>query len=77
MMLEGVKFDPAAVLDDSALQLALGVSSEALAKARKSGHLKFSRLGRRTFYLGSWVTAWLERSATEVQGGGADDHQSA
>jgi hypothetical protein len=75
-MIDPVLIDPEAVYDDGALRQALGVTSAALAAGRRSGALQFSRQGKRTFYKGSWVLAWLESDANRRKpragrGGGA------
>jgi hypothetical protein len=63
-MVHGILIDAAAVYDDSSLELALGVSDAALAKARKAGKLRFTRQGHRILYIGRWVLEWLEEEAT-------------
>src|SRR4051812_9682923 len=55
-----VVIEPSAVYDDDALYQALGLSGQALSRARRSGELRFTRKGRRVLYLGSWVLAWLQ-----------------
>jgi len=59
-MTSAVPIDPQAVYDDGALQCELGLSSAALARARRSGELRYTRKGKRTFYLGQWVLEWLK-----------------
>lgn len=55
-----VRIDPDAVYPEAAvLLLPLHLSSETLAKARKSGALHFVRRGRHTFYCGRDLLAWL------------------
>jgi hypothetical protein len=38
-----------------AVVLALDIPSATLARARREGHLRYSRRGKRTFYLGRWL----------------------
>jgi hypothetical protein len=66
-MLQGIVIDENALFDDTALFCAFGFSEAALAKARREKKLRFTRQGRRVYYLGAWVTAWL-RAAGEDQG---------
>jgi hypothetical protein len=58
-MLRPVPIDPTAVYDDSALVLSLDIPSATLARARREGRLRYSRKGRRTYYLGQWVLDWI------------------
>jgi hypothetical protein len=67
-MTAGVCLDPNAVYDDGALYCALGLTSTVLAKARRSGLLKFTKQGRRTFYLGKWVLEWLSSEGQRRDG---------
>jgi hypothetical protein len=46
------------------------VTSATLATARKSGALKFTRRGARTFYKGAWILAWLESGADRPEAKG-------
>jgi hypothetical protein len=62
-MLYPVVIQADAIYDDSALYQALGLPSAALAAARRAGSLRFARRGRRVFYLGAWVPAWLKDQA--------------
>lgn len=62
-MTQGFSIDAGAVYDDAALQIALGMGAESLASARKSGGLRFTRKGRRIFYLGRWILDWMEVDA--------------
>jgi hypothetical protein len=62
-MTKPVLIEPEALYDDGALRQALGVTVAALAAARRSGVLRFSRQGKRTFYKGAWVLAWIESAA--------------
>lgn len=69
-MHEPISIKPDAVYDDGSLHLALGLTPSTLAKARRSGDLRFNRQGKRTFYLGQWVLEWLRQTAQA-----ADDRQ--
>jgi hypothetical protein len=66
-MQEQVSIAPDGIYDDGALYLAMGLTPSTLAKARRSGELKFTRKGNRTLYLGQWVLDWIK--ADERQGG--------
>jgi hypothetical protein len=59
----GVHLTPDAVYDDGALYCALGLTAAALARARRSGQLRYTRQGNRILYLGQWVVSWLRASA--------------
>ena len=59
-MQEQVSIAPDGIYDDGALYLALGLTPATLAQARRSGALRFSRKGKRTFYLGRWILDWLK-----------------
>ena len=59
-MKQQVSIAPDSVYDDGALYLALGLTPATLAQARRSGTLRFSRKGKRTFYLGQWILDWLK-----------------
>jgi hypothetical protein len=63
-MIEPVLIEPDALYDDGTLCLAIGLTHATLARARRSGALQFTRQGKRTFYKGAWVLAWLESEAT-------------
>jgi hypothetical protein len=67
-MLTPVPIDPAAVYDDGAVLLALGLSSATLARARREGRLRHSRKGKRTFYLGQWLIDWLAADSDPARG---------
>ena len=59
-MQQEVSIAPDSIYDDGALHLALGLTPATLAQARRSGALRFSRKGKRTFYLGQWILDWLK-----------------
>jgi hypothetical protein len=54
-----VRIDPDAVYTDGELRLLLDLPSAALARERRSGCLRYRRVGKRTYYLGRWVLDWL------------------
>jgi hypothetical protein len=67
-MIEPVLIEPEAVYDDGSLRQTLGLTEAALAAARRSGSLRFTRQGKRVLYFGKWITSWLERQAAPVEG---------
>lgn len=64
-MQQQVSIAPDDVLDDGALYLALGLTPATLSQARRSGALRFSRKGKRTFYLGQWVLDWIRADSRQ------------
>jgi hypothetical protein len=62
-MTSAVPIDAKAVYDDGALHCQLGLSSAALARARRAGELRYTRKGKRTLYLGQWVLDWINSDA--------------
>jgi hypothetical protein len=67
-MLNSVSIDPKGIYDDGAIRQALGVTDAAMAAARRSGSLRFTRQGKRTFYLGEWILDWLKAGSLKGQG---------
>jgi hypothetical protein len=59
-MLDPLRIEPDAIYDDGMLCLSVGLTHAALATARRTGRLRYTRAGNRTLYLGRWVLAWLE-----------------
>lgn len=51
------------IYDESALKFCLGITPAALAEGRRSGTLRFSRIGNRVFYRGDWLLTWLESAS--------------
>jgi hypothetical protein len=49
-----------AIYDDTLLYRELRITSAVLARARKSGELRYTRRGNRTLYLGQWIRNWLQ-----------------
>ena len=66
---EPVTIDPGAVYTDAALRLALGLSYDALARARKSEGLRYTRRGGRFFYTGKAILDWLGAEAAAEPAG--------
>lgn len=62
-MIEPFRIDPDALYDDGALYQSLGLTPNQLAAARRDGTLRYSKRGRRTFYRGAWLLAWLAPDA--------------
>lgn len=60
-MVQPVQIQADAIYDDGSLHDTLGIRPSTLAKARKSGGLRFKRAGNRTLYLGQWLLDWLKR----------------
>jgi hypothetical protein len=60
-----IHIDPDGIYDDVLLYAALETSANTLARARREGRLRYSRQGKRIFYRGSWVLAWLEADAKQ------------
>jgi hypothetical protein len=50
---------PDHVYDTGSLVIGLDLPSATLGRARREGRLRFSRQGRRVFYLGAWIIDWL------------------
>lgn len=63
-MTEPVLIDCEALYDDGALRQALGLTPGTLAAARRSGTLRHTRRGKRVFYKGAWILAWLGAEPT-------------
>jgi len=63
--LDPIRIDPDAIYEEGTLRLLLGLTSEVLAKARRSGELQHQRRGRVVFYRGQWVLDWLTGQPTK------------
>lgn len=61
-----VKIETDLVYNDEDLFHLLHVSQPFLLKARRSGALKFSRIGNRPVYLGEWVVTWIKSLAEDA-----------
>jgi hypothetical protein len=59
-MIKPITIEPAAVYDDGALVAALGIPSATLNRARRGRQIRYTRKGKRVFYLGQWVLDWLQ-----------------
>lgn len=66
-MTEPISIEADALYDDRALRRALGLSAAALAAARRSGALRYTRQGRQRLYKGAWILAWIESSANPAR----------
>jgi hypothetical protein len=60
---------PDAILDDGVLRHLLDIHPDQIARARRSGELKYSRRGGRFFYVGQWVLDWLAGGVDQVAPG--------
>lgn len=60
-----VVLEPDGFYDDGSLYLALGLTPATLARARRSGQLRFTRKGKRTLYLGQWVLDWIKADSRQ------------
>lgn len=58
-MISPVRIEPDAVYDDGVLYVNLGISSSALARARRERRLRYVRQGNRILYLGQWLIDWF------------------
>jgi hypothetical protein len=59
--------DPDGIYHDGQARLLLGLTGEAMARARRGGRLRFTKQGNRVLYRGSWLMAWLEADADRRQ----------
>jgi hypothetical protein len=72
-MTDRVLIEPYAIYDDGTLYQQMGITAEALACARRKGELRFTRKGKRTFYLGRWLLDWFQADGRkEVAGAQAE-----
>lgn len=67
-MLSPTVIDPAAIYQDGDARLALGLTGATMQRARKSGLLRFTRLGRAILYRGQWLIDWLEGTSQPPKG---------
>jgi hypothetical protein len=63
-----INIDPAGIYDDISLSNLLGISTQVIDRARRSGALRSTQKGRRVLFLGAWVLDWLQ---TDEEGPGA------
>lgn len=61
-----ITIDPKAWYAGGDTRLLLDMTESAMARARRSGELRFARRGQRVWYRGQWIIEWLERAAQEV-----------
>ncbi len=54
------RIDPDGIYHDGEARLLLGLTDATMRRARREGHLRFSRQGTRTIYRGQWLIDWLE-----------------
>jgi hypothetical protein len=66
-MIDPVLILPDALYDDGALRQAIGLTAATLVTARRAGSLRHVRTGKRTFYKGAWILAWLEAASMPPQ----------
>ena len=52
---------------EEVLRILLGLTSAAIARARRDGMLRYSRQGNSLLYRGTWLLTWLERDADRRQ----------
>lgn len=69
MMSEPFQIQRNGIYTDGPLVLGLGLTHAALARARRTGELRFTKVGKQTLYRGEWVLAWLERKCKGVRRG--------
>jgi hypothetical protein len=67
-VLQPVEIIPEHVYDDGAVITLLGITESSLARARATGELKYTRKGKRVFYLGSWIIEWMNKPSTQDGG---------
>ena len=67
-----VRIDPDAIYTDGELRLLLDLSSVTLTRERRSGRLRYRRIGQRAYYLGSWVLDWIAAGAIPEEARHAD-----
>lgn len=60
------RIDHDAIYTDGELRLLLDLPSATLARERRSGRLRYRRIGRRVYHLGSWVLDWLRSMPGEA-----------
>jgi len=63
-MISCLSIDPNAIYDEGSVSLSLDIPLATLGRARREGKLRYSRKGRRVFYLGRWLLAWFDADAS-------------
>jgi hypothetical protein len=64
-MVKPFTIEDSSIYDDGSLVIGLGIPSSRLARARRSGSLRFTRVAGRPMYLGRWLLRWLEGDGAE------------
>jgi hypothetical protein len=59
-MANTLPIDPNTIYDEGAVSVALDIPLSTLDRARREGHLRFTRKGRRVFFRGDWLLDWFE-----------------
>jgi hypothetical protein len=67
-MIAPCHIDTHSVYDDGAVLLALDIPTATLARARRTGRLRYTRQGRRILYLGQWLLDWLQTEGERREG---------
>ena len=57
---------PDAIYHDGDARLLLGLTSPTMARARREGHLRYTRQGHAILYRGQWLLDWLESTAAQI-----------
>jgi len=68
-----IQIDPEGLYDGAGLRMLLGVSDSALCRARARDELRSVLRGRRRFYRGAWVLAWLSDGKPDAGATGGQD----
>lgn len=64
-MANALRIEQDTVYDTGAVSLALDIPISTLDRARRDGHLRFARKGRRVFFRGQWLLDWFEADACQ------------
>lgn len=64
------RIDPDAFYRDGEVRLLLGLTTTTMARARRTGGLRYTRQGRALLYRGRWLLDWLESDAVGGKGAG-------
>ena len=65
-MTSPLSIDPESIFDREAVETTLGIAESTLRAARKSGRLKFMKLGHRVLYKGCWLLEWIEANTAQA-----------
>ena len=63
-----VEIDPNAVYSDRSVVLLLGVTTDSLREAERTGQLRHRRVGRRVLYTGAAILDWLNAPQAQEAG---------